>query len=96
MSDSAVNQASAMAEGIAALREAQRVLTSDIDELMGQLNVALAQWEEPALRAYQQVQRDWDASAARQEGIIAKMSVILNTISEGYRSSERQNHGTWS
>lgn len=93
--DTTVYNEAAMREGVDALNKAHKAFGSVLEELKGQLGVSLGQWEDTAREAYQDIQRQWDASAKRQENIIQQMPIILNEISEGYQTTEKVNYGHW-
>lgn len=95
MNDATVYSQDALQSGITSLRNANKRLTELLDELKGQLNQSLAQWEDNAREAYQIVQVQWEQSAARQNQIIERMPVLLGQISDGYNATEQRNRGVW-
>jgi len=95
MSDSTIYSVSGLQEGIANLSAAHKELTSLLEDLKGELSVSLGAWEDNARNAYQEVQRSWDASAARQQDIVQRMPVLLGNIADGYNSTEARNAGIW-
>lgn len=95
MSDFTSVNAAAMSTGIQDLSQANRRLTSDLEELKGQLNSSLNQWDGAAQAAYGEVQRQWDASAQKMNEIVAKMTTVLNSIQEGYHSNESAITSSW-
>lgn len=96
MSDSTIYSVSGMQEGITNLQNAHRELTTLLDDLKGELSSSLAQWEDNARNSYHEVQRAWDASAAKQQEIVQQLPVLLNNIAEGYNATERANSSLWS
>ncbi|NLE97630.1 MAG: WXG100 family type VII secretion target [Propionibacterium sp.] len=95
MSDSTVYTQSGLQDGIASLRKAHRELTELLEALKGELNASLGAWEDNARHAYQEVQRQWDQSAARQSEIIERMPLLLGNIADGYDTTERANASRW-
>lgn len=95
MSDSTQYSKAGLQEGISNLSAAHRNLTNFLDELKAELSTSLGQWEDNARSAYVEVQRSWDASAAKQQDIVQRMPVLLGTISDGYDSTEAKNASTW-
>lgn len=95
MSDQTTYSQAGLQEGITALSNAHKNLTELLDELKSQLASSLAQWEDNARQTYQEVQRQWDASAARQKDIVERMPVLLSQISDGYDQTESKNAGIW-
>lgn len=95
MTDQTTYSQAGLQDGISALSNAHKQLTDLLDELKQQLNSSLAQWEDNARNTYQEVQRQWDASAERQKGIVERMPVLLSQISDGYNQTEAKNAGIW-
>lgn len=87
---------SAMQSGIQDLSTAHKSLTGSLDELKGQLNASLNEWDGAARTAYTQVQDDWDKSADKMSEIIAKMTSVLTTIGDGYNTNEKKIQNEWS
>ena len=96
MGDFTLVNSSAMQQGIGDLRQAHTNLNSTLDTLKGQLNTNLAEWDGAARQAYSEVQRQWDASAAKMSDIINKMTTVMTSISEGYDSNEKSIQSRWS
>ena len=95
MSDSTIYSASGLQEGISALSNAHKELTSLLEDLKGELSTSLGAWEDNARNAYVEVQRSWDASAAKQQDIVQRMPVLLGNIADGYNATESRNAGIW-
>lgn len=95
MSDFTKVTASEMSAGIDALKRAYTDFDGHLDELKGQLQGSLAQWDGAAREAYQQEQQVWDQSAAKIVEIINKMTTVLNSITSGYAENERAIQGNW-
>ncbi len=95
MSDSTQYSKAGMQEGISNLSAAHRQLSSLLDDLKSELATSLGQWEDNARSAYVEVQRSWDASAAKQQDIVQRMPVLLGNISDGYDATESRNAGIW-
>ena len=95
MGDFTSVNASAMQTGIQDLGQAHRNLNSNLDELKGELSGSLAQWDGAARAAYADVQRQWDASAAKMTDIVNKMTSALGQITQGYDDNERKIQGNW-
>ncbi len=95
MSDATQCSKAGLQEGISSLSQAHRELSSLLDELKGELSTSLGQWEDNARSAYVEVQRSWDASAAKQQEIVQRMPVLLGNISDGYDATESRNAGIW-
>ena len=81
---------------ISALASANKELTSMIEEMKRELNSSLAQWDDNARGAYASVQAQWDASAAKQQQIVAGMGTLLTQINDGYVSTELGTRQMWS
>ena len=60
-----------------------------------ELSTSLGAWEDNARNAYVEVQRSWDASAAKQQDIVQRMPVLLGNIADGYNATESRNAGIW-
>lgn len=95
MSDATQYSKAGLQEGISNLSAAHRELTNRLDELKAELSTSLGQWEDNARSAYVDVQRSWDASAAKQQEIVQRMPVLLGNIADGYDSTESKNTGIW-
>lgn len=95
MNDATTYSQAGMESGISSLRNAHRQFSDLLDELKGQLNSSLAQWEDEARTTYQAEQVRWDQSAKRQQDIVERMPVLLGQISDGYNETERKNAGIW-
>lgn len=95
MSDATQYSKAGLQEGISSLSSAHRELSNLLDDLKGELSTSLGQWEDNARSAYVEVQRSWDASAAKQQEIVQRMPVLLGTISDGYDATESRNAGIW-
>ena len=95
MSDATQYSQAGLQEGISNLSSAHKELTSLLDDLKGELSTSLGQWEDNARSAYVDVQRSWDASAAKQQEIVQRMPVLLGNISDGYDATESRNAGIW-
>ena len=95
MNDATTYSQDGMNSGIDALRNAHRTFTDLLEELKGQLNTSLAQWEDGARVAYQEEQTRWDQAAAKQQSIVERLPVLLRQISDGYNETERTNTGLW-
>ena len=85
MNDSTTYSQSGMQEGLSNLSAAHKE----------ELSSSLGQWEDNARNAYIEVQRSWDASAAKQQDIVQRMPVLLGNISDGYDATESRNTGIW-
>ena len=95
MSDATVYSQSGLQEGISSLTRAHKELVEMLETLKGELRSSLAQWEDNARHAYQEVQEQWDRSAERQNDIIQRMPVLLGNIADGYDATERSNQSRW-
>lgn len=95
MNDSTTYSQAGLQEGISNLSAAHRQLTTLLDELKGELSTSLGSWEDNARNAYTEVQRSWDASAAKQQDIVQRMPVLLGNIADGYDATESRNAGIW-
>ena len=95
MSDSTIYSQSGLQEGISNLSAAHKELTTLLDDLKAELSSSLGQWEDNARMAYQEVQRSWDASAAKQQEIVQRMPILLGQIADGYDATESRNAGIW-
>lgn len=95
MNDSTTYSQSGMQEGITNLSNAHKELTTLLDDLKSELSSSLGQWEDNARNAYIEVQRSWDASAAKQQDIVQRMPILLGNISDGYDATESRNTGIW-
>lgn len=95
MSDATVYTQSGLQDGISSLKRAHKELVELLETLKGELNQSLGFWEDNARHAYQEVQRQWDASAARQSEIIERMPLLLGNIADGYDATERSNASRW-
>jgi WXG100 family type VII secretion target len=96
MSDLTQVNAAAMQTGIQDLGQAYKGLTQNLEQLKGELNQSLAQWDGAARQAYADVQQQWDASAQKMADITNKMTLVLGQISQGYDDNERTIQGNWS
>lgn len=95
MSESTVYTQSGLQDGINSLKRAHKTLVELLETLKGELNQSLGFWEDNARVAYQEVQEEWDRSAARQSDIIERMPVLLGNIADGYDTTERANTARW-
>ena len=95
MSDSTQYSVAGLQEGISNLSAAHKELTSLLEDLKGELSTSLGAWEDNARNAYVEVQRSWDASAAKQQDIVQRMPVLLGNIADGYNATESRNAGIW-
>ena len=95
MSDATQYSQASLQEGISNLSSAHKQLTSYLDDLKSELSTSLGQWEDNARSAYVEVQRSWDASAAKQQDIVQRMPVLLGSIADGYDATESRNAGIW-
>ncbi|MGV8846468.1 WXG100 family type VII secretion target [Tessaracoccus sp.] len=95
MSDATQYSQAGLQEGISNLSAAHKQLTNLLEDLKSELSTSLGQWEDNARSAYVDVQRSWDASAAKQQDIVQRMPVLLGTISDGYNATESRNAGIW-
>ncbi len=95
MSDGIQNSQSGLREGISHLSSAHTHLNNLLDDLKAELSTSLDQWEDNARSAYVDVQRSWDASAAKQQEIVQRMPVLLGSIADGYDATESRNAGIW-
>ncbi len=95
MSDSTQYSVAGLQVGISNLSAAHQELTSLLEDLKGELSTSLGAWEDNARNAYVEVQRSWDASAAKQQDIVQRMPVLLGNIADGYNSTESRNAGIW-
>lgn len=93
--DSTVYSSAGLNDGVAALSDAHKALTTLLDELKKELATSLGQWEDNARVAYTQVQAQWDASALRQQEIVRELPVLLSQISDGYDATERKTGKLW-
>ena len=95
MSEATVYSQGGLQEGITNLSAAHKELTSLLDDLKSELSSSLGSWEDNARQAYVEVQRGWDASAAKQQEIVERMPVLLGNIADGYDATESRNAGIW-
>lgn len=95
MGDATVYTQSGLQEGISSLKRAHKELVELLETLKGELQSSLGFWEDNARVAYQEVQEQWDRSAARQGEIIERMPVLLGNIADGYDTTERSNASRW-
>ena len=95
MSDAAENSQSGLQEGISHLSSAHMHLNSLLDDLKAELSTSLGQWEDNARSAYVDVQRSWDASAAKQQEIVQRTPALHGDIPDGYDATESRNAGIW-
>ena len=95
MSDTSRNSRTVMQEGISNLAEAHDELTDLLNDLDSELSTSLGQWEENAHNAYIEVQRSWDASAARQQEIVQHMPELLSNTPDGGGATESRTAGIW-
>lgn len=95
MSESTTYSVAGLQEGIGALSSAHSELTTLLETLKSELSTSLGQWEDNARNAYQEIQAQWDASAARQQQIVQKMPQLLSNIADGYDATERKNASIW-
>ena len=95
MSDSTTYSVAGLQEGISALSNAHKELTDLLESLKAELSTSLGKWEDNARNSYQEVQRSWEASAARQQEIVQRMPVLLGNIADGYNATEARNAGIW-
>ena len=95
MSDTPQESKAGMQEGISTLSEAHVELTGILNDLDSELSVSLDQWEDNAHSAYVEVQRSWDASAAKQQEIVLQMPELLSKTPDGHGATESRDAGSW-
>ena len=95
MSDTPQDPSAGMQEGISNLSEAHAELTGLLTDLDSELSGSLDQWEESPHNAYVEVQRSWDASAAKQQEIVHHMPELLSNTPDGPGAAQTRDAGRW-
>ncbi|HEY2207391.1 MAG TPA: WXG100 family type VII secretion target [Pseudonocardia sp.] len=70
-------------------------MNSQLDELKRQLAPLVTGWTGEAATDYRVRQRQWDASAADLNQVLARIGVALGHANEGYQQVERANASRW-
>lgn len=95
MNDMPQDSTAGMEEGISNLTEAHAELTGLLTDLDSELSTSLGQWEDNPHTAYVEVQRSWDASAAKQQEIVQHMPELLSNPPDGHGATESRDAGNW-
>ncbi len=95
LSDTAQISRNAMQEGISNLTAAHDELTGLLNDLDSELSASLGQWDDNSHSAYFEVQRSWNASAAKQQAIVQHMPELLSNTPDGLRATESRYAGSW-
>ncbi len=85
----------AMDESIAALRKATTDIDTTLNDLESKCASSLADWMGEAIATYQAAKKQWDQACIDMNTILATSGRNLQTITDGYNDTERQNAASW-
>jgi WXG100 family type VII secretion target len=75
---------------------AHKALQSTLDELEGDLQAKLSEWEGAAQQEYLRAKAEWRAAADHMALVISNLGNVLGTGHDNYKGAEQSGVQTWS